>query len=223
MPVERTVKGEHTRQQILDTALAMFVTQGYEETTMRAIASAVDCSLGLAYRYCARKQDLVLALYQRLAEQFMAQTVTFEPATIAVQFERAMLTKLELLTPYKQAIGAMFGAAMNPQSGVAVLGESTIDIRVAVRGAYEKLLASATDAPSQKVSKQLATVLYVLHLSLILFWLYDRSTDYKATRELVRLVRDMLALLRPLLPLPPVSSTLTRLAKAADALIGSED
>jgi AcrR family transcriptional regulator len=223
MSAERTVKGEHTRQQILDTALAMFVTKGYEATTMRAIAAAVDCSLGLAYRYFARKEDLVLALYQRLAEQFMAQTEAFDPATIAVQFERAMLTKLELLTPYKQAIGALFGAAMNPQSGVAVLGESTAGIRFTVRGAYEKLLASATDVPSQKVSTQLATVLYALHLSLILFWLYDRSVDYKATRELISLARDMLALLRPLLRLPPVSSALTRLAKAADALIGSEE
>src|SRR4051812_49401876 len=101
MTTQRTPKGEQTRKQILDTALTMFVDTGYEATTMRDIATSVDCSLGLAYRYFARKEDLVLALYQRLAEQFSAQVETFEPAPLAVQFERAMLAKFDLLMPYR--------------------------------------------------------------------------------------------------------------------------
>lgn len=61
-----TSKGERTREHILDTALRLFSEQGYEQTTMRGIAAAAETSLGLAYRYFTSKEDLVLALYERL-------------------------------------------------------------------------------------------------------------------------------------------------------------
>ena len=64
-----TAKGERTREHILNHALRLFIDRGYDETTMRDIAAAADCSLGLTYRYFARKEDLVLALYRRLAEE----------------------------------------------------------------------------------------------------------------------------------------------------------
>src|SRR5207237_10147307 len=59
-------KAVSTRQRILDTALGLFATKGYEKTTMREIATAAHCSLGLAYRYFASKEELVLELYRNL-------------------------------------------------------------------------------------------------------------------------------------------------------------
>ena len=66
MPMQRTTtltpKGERTREHLLDTALRLFTSAGYEATTMRDIAAAAECSLGLAYRYFASKEEFVLAL-----------------------------------------------------------------------------------------------------------------------------------------------------------------
>lgn len=50
-----TQKAALTRQRIIDTALHLFATKVYDQTTMRDIAAAADCSLGLAYRYFASK------------------------------------------------------------------------------------------------------------------------------------------------------------------------
>lgn len=220
MTTTLTPKGEQTRQHILEIALKLFIEKGYEATTMRDIASTAECSLGLAYRYFARKEDLVMELYMRTAQAFAAEAECFPAAPLAVQFKQAMLTKLVLLTPYKEALGALFSASMSPQSGVAVLGESTADIRRTMRGVYRLLLERATDAPRKQQIESLATILYGAHLAIILFWLYDHTPDYRATRELIALGHDALALLRKVLPLPPVAIILRRLAQAMNTMFG---
>ncbi len=116
-----TPKAEATRQRILDTALNLFVTKGYEGTTMRDIAAEAGCSLGLTYRYFARKEDLVLVLYHRLAEELEEQVRTLPRASLAERFYRAMLAQLTLLAPYRELSGPMFGSALNPQSGQPML------------------------------------------------------------------------------------------------------
>lgn len=42
---------EERRQEIMDTAMRVFAEKGYEQTTMRDIASAVGVVPGLCYRY----------------------------------------------------------------------------------------------------------------------------------------------------------------------------
>ena len=221
MPSTLTPKGEQTRRDILARALQLFSAKGYEATTMRDIATAADCSLGLAYRYFGSKEDLVLAHYHRLAEQFAADVEHLVPASIAEQFEQSMLAKLQLIMPYREALSALFGAAMNPKSGIGVLADTTADIRASVRSVYARLLAQATDAPRKDQVEQLATVLYGAHLLIILFWLYDRTPDSWATRDVIALGREILALIRPFLVLPPVSRALARLARAVGAMTGA--
>jgi AcrR family transcriptional regulator len=215
-----TPKGERTREHILDTALGLFIERGYDATTMREIAAAAECSLGLTYRYFARKEDLVLALYQRTAVEQEAYVLALAAAPIAERFALAMHAKIAQITPYRDAFGALFGAALTPNSGVAVLGEQTSDIRERVGLAFYDLVRKATDAPRERQARQLATVLYALHLALLLFWLHDRSPDQRATDDLIKLARDTLALARPVLRVPPVAKALARLAQAIAPVFG---
>lgn len=215
-----TPKGERTREHILDTALGLFIEQGYDATTMREIAAAAECSLGLTYRYFARKEDLVLALYQRTANEQEVYVQSLSPAPIADRFVLAMHAKIAQIAPYRDAFGALFGAALTPNSGVAVLGDQTSDIRERIGESFYGLVRSATDAPRERQARQLATVLYALHLALLLFWLHDRSPDQQATDELIKLAHDTLALMRPLLRVPPISKALARLARAIEPVFG---
>src|SRR5215468_10212410 len=64
-----TRKAVLTRQRIVETALRLFAAKGYEQTTMRDIAKETGCALGLAYRYFASKEELVLELYRWLVVQ----------------------------------------------------------------------------------------------------------------------------------------------------------
>ena len=55
----RETKAEKTRKRILSEALRLFKRDGYEQTTMEAIAEAVEISPRTLYRYFASK-DLIL-------------------------------------------------------------------------------------------------------------------------------------------------------------------
>ena len=215
-----TPKGERTREHILDVALGLFIEKGYDATTMREIAAAAECSLGLTYRYFARKEDLVLALYQRTANEQEAYVQALPAAPIADRFAQAMHAKIAQIIPYRDAFGALFGAALTPNSGVAVLGDQTSDIRERVGHAFYDLVRGATDAPRERQARQLATVLYALHLALLLFWLHDRSPDQRVIDDLIKLARDILALVRPVLRVLPIAKALAQLARAIEPVFG---
>jgi AcrR family transcriptional regulator len=215
-----TPKGERTREHLLDTALGLFTRKGYEATTMRDIAAAAECSLGLAYRYFARKEDLVLALYGRMEEEFAASIGTLPAAPLAERFAQTMRAKFAQIAPYRAALGALAGAALNPSSNVAVLGDTTADVRQRVSAMFLTVVSGATDAPRERQARDLATVLYGVHLALQLFWLYDRSPNQHATEELLALTSDMLSLVRRLLRLPPISRALARLARIIGPMFG---
>jgi AcrR family transcriptional regulator len=217
-----THKGERTRQHILDTAIRLFTSKGYDETTMRDIAEEANCSLGLAYRYFARKEDLVLAIYADFASKSEAHIETLEPGTVADRFYRTMLHKLEQMTPYREMIGAVFGAAMNPKSEIAVLGASTGIIRDRMTRVFKVAIAGAADAPKEPQVTHFAVLLYSVHLLTLLFWWYDQTPDQRATYDLVKFTRDILVLVRPFLVLPPVAKSLARLAGIVEAVFGGD-
>jgi AcrR family transcriptional regulator len=61
----RTAKGEPTMAAIFEAALDLFRAQGYDATTMRAIARRAGVSLG-SYHYFPSKEHLVLEFYRYL-------------------------------------------------------------------------------------------------------------------------------------------------------------
>jgi len=213
-----TPKGERTREHLLDTALQLFTTAGYEATTMRDIAAAAECSLGLAYRYFTSKEEFVLALYGRLERDFATYVDTLPPSPLADRFGQVVRAKLAHIAPYREALGALAGAALNPRSNVAVLGDTTAEVRQRVSGMFLAIVRGATDAPRERVARDLAIVLYGAHLALILFWLYDRTPDRRATEALVSLMCDMLRIVRRLLRLPPLAKALGRLAQIIEPI-----
>jgi AcrR family transcriptional regulator len=219
---ERTTKGERTRELIYTTALELFVSKGYHATTMRDIAAASGCSLGLAYRYFARKEELVLALYQRLAQEIDAQVRDLPAAPLAQRFEQIMRAKLAQTAPYRELFQSLLGVALAPQAELGVLSAHTSDVREQAGHSFYLLVTGATDAPRERQAHDLATLLYAGHLGLLLFWLYDRSPGQRATEELLEFSRDTLKFGRRLLRLPPVAGALARFARAIEPVFGGD-
>ena len=60
---------EVRRQELLDTAMAVFAEKGYETTTMRDIARAAGVAAGLCYHYFQNKETL----YRAAVEQYAAR------------------------------------------------------------------------------------------------------------------------------------------------------
>lgn len=214
-----THKAELTRQRILESALELFAVQGYERTTLREIAAKAGCSLGLTYRYFARKEELVLEVYNRLAFELERHVETLPAGRLADRFYLVLEAHLKRLLPYRDALGALFGSALNPQSGIGVLGVGTTEVRERVGAAFLKVVSKASDAPGNKQAYDLQFVLFGAHLGLILFWLQDQSQGQRLTQEVLLFTRDLLALLRPLLRVPPASRMLARLARLIEPVL----
>jgi AcrR family transcriptional regulator len=69
----RHAASEATRQQVLDSALALFRERGFHETTLRDIAAHAGLSLGAAYYYFKSKEAIVGAYYHYVQHQHLAR------------------------------------------------------------------------------------------------------------------------------------------------------
>ena len=70
--VIKTPKSEATRTLIVETALRLFQENGYDKTTMRAIAREAGVSVGNAYYYFSSKDELVQGFYDQLVAEHRA-------------------------------------------------------------------------------------------------------------------------------------------------------
>jgi len=220
MAGKQTPKAQKTREHILETALGLFASKGYDETTMRDIAAAADCSLGLAYRYFSRKEEMVLELYEQCARELEEEVGRLPPGPLAKRFVQAIEADLRRLTQHRVTMGALFSAGLAPNSEVAVLGERAAGIRARVWGIFRTVISGATDAPKPAQAAQLTTLFYAAHLLIVLFWLQDQSAGQEKTRELLVFAREIIGRLRPVLGLPPVAKPLARLAGIVGPMFG---
>src|ERR671910_3025295 len=210
-----TPKARRTRERILEASLALFADRGYEATTMRGVAREAGASLGLAYRYFASKEEFALALYMRLAEESEEWARDgLAGGTVAERFEAAMLVKLDQVSPHRGSLAALLTRALDPNSRLSALGEGTAAVREKMGGVFLEVVRGASDAPGEKQAMQLGSVLYALHLAVLLYWFHDKTRDVRATRELVGSARETIRYLRPALRLQPMSRVLSGLAGA---------
>ncbi len=215
-----TQKAALTRQRIIDTALQLFATKGYDQTTMRNIAAAADCSLGLTYRYFASKEELVLELYRWLALQLEEQVRLLPAASIVDRFHYLMRELLVVMAPHRLTLVALSGAALNPVSRAGVFGAEGAEVRRRARAGYLVLVSEAKDIPRTSQVDDLATILYGLQLALVLFWLQDLSDGTQRTQELLLFIHELLGRLRPFLRLPWVAQLVARFVQIVGPLLG---
>jgi AcrR family transcriptional regulator len=220
-PSGLTPKAVLTRQRILDTALRLFAAKGYYETSMRDIAAEAECSLGLAYRYFASKEDIVLELYLWLVFRLEDQVSRLPAASIADRFRHLINSLLADMAPHRLTLVALSGAALNPLSREGVFGVEGAEVRRRARGAYLTLVGEAKDAPRASQVGALATLLYGVQLALVLFWLQDLSSRTQRTTDLLEFICGLLTRLRPLLRVLWVAQALARFVQITGPMLGS--
>lgn len=69
---------EQMRARILETALELFVEQGYESVTLRRIADRIEYSAATIYLYFKDKDDIFLALLRQGFDQLYAQQLAVQ-------------------------------------------------------------------------------------------------------------------------------------------------
>lgn len=180
-------RGEQTRRLIVDTALELFREQGYERTTMRAIAAAAGVSVGNAYYYFESKDHLVQAFYARSQDEHAAaaRPVLDNGTTFEERLRGVLRARIDTMQPYKDFAGSFFKTAADPGSPLSPFSAESAPARAQSTALYaEALHGSGTMVPAV-LKEQLPELLWLYSMGIVLFWVHDRSPAVASTYLLI--------------------------------------
>lgn len=183
----RPAKSEQTRTLILETALRLFQENGYDRTTMRAIAKEAGVSVGNAYYYFASKEHLVQGFYDRMAEEHRQR---FRDAVAGrtdfrERLQATLDTWLDVAGPYHEFSTQLFRNAADPNSPLSPFSAESAPAREAVLEVYSDVLTGSDAKLDDELAAMLPELLWLYHLGIVVYWVYDRSPGAERTRRLV--------------------------------------
>jgi len=178
-------KGETSRRHILDTALLLFRERGFDEATMRDIASEANVSLGNAYYYFESKEAIVLAYYDMVQTEHARRV--HEAFPDQKDFKTRLLTllhsKLDILKDDRPLLGALFRYTGYPDHPLSFLGSTAKAMQKQCCDLFAEAF-SVEKAPDD-LRKLAPTLLWAMHMGILLYFLYDKSPEQQRTRRLV--------------------------------------
>jgi AcrR family transcriptional regulator len=184
--------GEKTKEVILQTALELFRDRSFEVTTMRDIAKAAKVATGAAYYYFPSKEAIVAAYYDQV-QRSHAEKVREElkgKAELRERLGTVMHSKLEILKDDRKFLGALFRYTGDPEHPLSVFGKGTQPQRSQSVAIFQEAVASAN--VSEELQQLLPWALWLGHLGMILFFIYDESEGQQRTHKLVDGILDLL-------------------------------
>ncbi len=197
-----TSKAAQTRSGIVDAALSLFRTGGYDATTMRAIADEAGVSLGSAYYYFSGKEELVQAFYDQLqVEHTAAAEDALAHPGFADRLRGVMESFIDVAEPFHDFGGQFFRNAADPRSPLSPFSEQSAPAREASTALMRRAVEGSDLKVAPALRQELPELLWLLHMGVVLFWVHDDSDGQRRTRTLIA----------GLVPLVDRSARLTRL------------
>ncbi|MGH3258194.1 MAG: TetR family transcriptional regulator [Streptosporangiaceae bacterium] len=198
-----TARGEQTRAAIVEAALRLFRENGYEATTMRAIAKEAGVATGNAYYYYASKEELVreyFALHQ--AEHAAAcRQVLAKETRLGRRITGVLRALVDVLAPCRGFAAKPYWQAAEP----------------AAVGLYAEVMGGARGRIPASGRGRLPELLWLYSMGIVLYWVHDTSPGCVATYRLIDSTAPIAARLIRLAWLPGLRSVLRQLLSAVDA------
>jgi len=196
----KSARGEQTRTAIVEAALRLFAENGYEATTMRAIATHAGVATGNAYYYYASKEELVREYFARHQAEHAAacRQVLAEETRLGPRIAGVLRALVEVLAPCR-------GFAAKPywQAGPAI-------------GLYAEVIGGARGRLPASVRGRLPELLWLYSMGIVLFWVHDTSPGCVRTCRLIDSTAPIAVRLIRLAGLPGLRSVLRQLMSAVD-------
>jgi AcrR family transcriptional regulator len=215
-------KSDDTRLKITETALASFRERGYDQTTLRLIATEAGLSVGNAYYYFPTKNHLVQELYIRVQQEhrMMAEPLLVGITDLPTRLETVLMTGLDALRPYHDSAPGFLSAAIAPTSAVSPFGPDSAEPRQLAVGLFDEVVEGSTNPMPSALKSQLPELLWLAYMALALYWVYDTSPEQEKTRRLTKRAVRLFGMVLPLTRLPFVRGPLNEfLAIAQEARI----
>ena len=176
---------EETRRQIVETALALFRERGLEATTIRDIAASAGLSLGAAYYYFKSKEAIVGAYYDYVQQehQARARAAFAASADLRGRLRAALHTKIDIMQDDRPLLRALFRYGGEPEHPLSWFGPATRQQRQESVAVFAEALS--TERLPDDVREAAPTLLWTLHMGILLYFLYDDSPRQQRTRKLI--------------------------------------
>lgn len=180
---------KETGEKIFDTALELFRTAGFENTTMRDIARCANVATGAAYYYYPSKDAIVLDFYRRASEEMQAK---LEQAVAGVSsFEdrlRAVIAvKVAHFAPNRTVLRALLRSGADPSHPLSPFSAQSREIRETDIAWFRRVLIDSRIRIPRDLEPALPGILWFFQMGVIFFWVIDPSPNQQRTEELLRL------------------------------------
>ena len=200
----RTARGEQTRALILETALDLFREQGYEATTMRAIAARAGVALGNAYYYFRSKEHLIQAFYARSHDEHLAASrpLLERERDLKARLLGVLRAKIATSEPYHRFSGILFKTAADPQSPLSPFSPESEPVRRESTALFAEVVDGSTARVPGDLRAELPNLLWLYQMGVILFWIHDTSPGRVRTYHLIDHTVDLVVRLIGLARVP---------------------
>ncbi|MBV1945574.1 TetR/AcrR family transcriptional regulator [Streptomyces sp. BV129] len=181
-------KSEQTRALILETAMRLFQENGYDKTTMRAIAKEAGVSVGNAYYYFAGKEHLIQGFYDRIAaeHQVAVRSVLDEESDLEARLAGVLTAWLDIAEPYHEFAVQFFKNAADPDSPLSPFSPESERAREQAISVHREVLAGSKSKVSPELRDALPELMWLSQMGLVLYWVFDRTENRERSYRLAR-------------------------------------
>jgi AcrR family transcriptional regulator len=203
-PAKPTPKAEETGLRILQAALDLFRSEGFDAATMRQIADKAEVATGAAYYYYPSKEAIVMDFYRRSSAEMQPQIeAALHGITGLEKRLRALIhVKLTHFAPNRGVLRALLRNGADPRHPLSPFSPQTAEIRAADIAWFLQILTGCDIQISRDLAPQLPAILWFFQMGVIFFWVIDESPGQERTIRLLDLSAKSVASLIRLSGLP---------------------
>lgn len=216
----RSVKGEQTRNAIVTAALRMFRENGYEATTMRAIAKEAGVATGNAYYYFASKEELIQEFYARnQADHALACRLILDTETsLRPRLTGVLRALVDTQAPYHSFAAKLYKHASEPSSPLSPFSKESSPTRNAAIALYAEVIDGARIRVPGRLRARLPELLWLYSMGVVLYWVHDTSPGCAKTYRLIDVTVPIAVRLIRLARLPVVRSLSDQVLSVVDEI-----
>jgi len=180
----RAAAKEAIRENIVNAALSLFQTKGFDATTTKAIARKAGIAEGTVFNYFKSKDDIALHFFEQEVDSAMA-AVRDNPRLKKAPLEEKLFAlihaQLEYLAPYERFIGSALIHALKPSSPLGPFSHRAMELRHRYLRFVEELIDESLPKKKNPLGFLAPEVFWIYHMAALLYWLYDSSEGKQHT------------------------------------------
>ena len=213
-------KSELTRTRILDAAIGLFRSRGFEATTMREIAAEAGVAIGAAYYYFDSKNAIVLAFYDRSRREMepLLDAALAESRDLRSRLLALIEVKLRYFLPNRGMLATLAGRT-DPNDPISPFSRQTGEIRDSDIAVFARAIEESRTRPPRDLAAHLPRLLWMYQMGIILFWIYDHSPEQKRTHKLLESSLDLISGLIKSSSLPLLAPFRKRVVQMIEAVL----